>query len=99
MSKYIDSTPQLHVGSSSFEDWYQAHEKACTGDKQLARDAYAAGMGDPLVTYAQTATQAMEALKKIALTQYHIERPPLYSLDEQMRQIARAAIAKIGGAL
>lgn len=49
---YVDSTPKLHVGSSSFEDWFQAHEKACTGDKQLARDAYAAGMGDPLVTYA-----------------------------------------------
>jgi hypothetical protein len=33
--------------------WYQAHPKACTGDKQLARDAYAAGMGDPLVVAAQ----------------------------------------------
>ena len=49
---YRDSTPWLSVGCSSFEDWFQAHEKACTGDKQLARDAYAAGMGDPLVTYA-----------------------------------------------
>lgn len=49
---YKDSTPRLHVGNSSFEDWYQAHPKACTGDKQLARDSYAAGMGDPLVTYA-----------------------------------------------
>ena len=52
-AKYSDSTPKLSVGNSSFEDWYQAHEKACSGDKQLARDAYAAGMGDPLVTYAQ----------------------------------------------
>ena len=50
---YRDSTPWLSVGNSSFEDWYQAHEKACSGDKQLARDAYAAGMGDPLVTYAK----------------------------------------------
>ncbi|AVQ84253.1 hypothetical protein [Variovorax sp. PMC12] len=46
---YADSTSHLHVGDSSFEDWFQAHPKACTGDKQLARDAYAAGMGDPLV--------------------------------------------------
>ena len=46
---YVDSTPHLHVGDSSFEDWYQEHPKACGGDKQLARDAYAAGMGDPLV--------------------------------------------------
>lgn len=51
--EYKDSTPKLHVGNSSFEDWYQSHPKACTGNKQLARDAYAAGMGDPLVTYAQ----------------------------------------------
>lgn len=51
-AKYVDSTPRLHIGSSSFEDWFQAHAKACNGDKQLARDSYAAGMGDPLVTYA-----------------------------------------------
>ena len=49
-----DCTPKLHVGSSSFEDWFQAHEKASTGDKQLARDSYSARMGDPLVTYATT---------------------------------------------
>lgn len=49
--KYVDSTPKLSVGDSAFESWFQAHPKACTGDKQLARDAYAAGMGDPLVTY------------------------------------------------
>jgi hypothetical protein len=47
------SVPRLHVGESSFEDWYQAHPKACGGDKQLARDAYAAGMGDPLATHAR----------------------------------------------
>ncbi len=46
---YHDSTAELHVGNSSFESWFQAHPKACNGDKQLARDAYAAGMGDPLV--------------------------------------------------
>lgn len=48
-SIYSDSTPDLHVGDSAFEDWYQQHPKAVGGDKQLARDAYAAGMGDPLV--------------------------------------------------
>lgn len=45
---YVDRTPELSVGDSAFEDWFQAHQKACTGDKQLARDAYAAGMGDPV---------------------------------------------------
>jgi transcription elongation factor Elf1 len=36
------------VGDSAFECWYQAHPKACGGDKQLAREAYEAGMNDPL---------------------------------------------------
>jgi len=41
------------------------------------------------------ANQAMlEALKKISRTEYHIETPPTESLEEKMRQIARAAVAK-----
>lgn len=32
------------IGNSKFENWYQAHPKATTGDKQLAREAYDAGM-------------------------------------------------------
>lgn len=58
--KYVDSTPHLHVGNSAFEDWYQQHPKACVGDKQLARDAYAAGMGDPLVMARDAAQQQAE---------------------------------------
>jgi hypothetical protein len=47
---YVDSTPQLHVGSSSFESWFQAQPFATqSGIKQISRDSYAAGMGDPLV--------------------------------------------------
>lgn len=50
---YKDSTPKLHVGDSAFEDWFQAQPFATqTGVKQMCRDSYAAGMGDPLVTYA-----------------------------------------------
>ena len=52
-----EQEPVLHVGDSSFEDWYQAHPKASGGDKQLARDAYAAGMGDPLVMPVQSTSQ------------------------------------------
>lgn len=52
--QYADSTSELHVSDSSFEDWYQAHPKAYRGDKQFARDSYAAGMGDPLVVNAAT---------------------------------------------
>ena len=47
---YVDSTPHLHIGDSAFEDWFQQQPFACQpGIKQIARDAYAAGMGDPLV--------------------------------------------------
>lgn len=50
--KYHDSTPKLHVGNSAFEDWFQQQPFATqTGIKQMCRDSYAAGMGDPLVTY------------------------------------------------
>jgi hypothetical protein len=48
---YKDSTPHLHVGNSAFESWFSEYH--ITNDmikpKQVARDAYAAGMGDPLV--------------------------------------------------
>ena len=48
-----DSTPQLHVGDSSFEGWYAGYVKEGTVSlKQNCRDAYAAGMGDPLVVAA-----------------------------------------------
>ena len=46
---YKDSTPHLHVGDSAFESWFSEYNPAGKGDKQRARDAYAAGMGDPLV--------------------------------------------------
>ncbi len=67
---YVDSTPHLHVGDSSFEDWYQSHPKASGGDKQLARDAYAAGMGDPLVAAVEPVKQEpvawQEAVSNVA---------------------------------
>ena len=53
---YQDSTPQLHVGESSFEGWYAGYVKEGTVSlKQNCRDAYAAGMGDPLVVSAPQA--------------------------------------------
>ncbi len=52
---YKDSTPHLNVGDSSFESWYAGYVKEGTkGLKQHCRDAYAAGMGDPLVGAAPT---------------------------------------------
>lgn len=50
---YKDSTPHLHVGDSAFEAWFQAQPFATqAGIKQISRDSYAAGMGDPLVVAA-----------------------------------------------
>lgn len=47
------STPALHVGDSSFEGWYSTYTKdGWAGLKQVARDSYAAGMDDPLVSAA-----------------------------------------------
>ncbi|WP_228897782.1 hypothetical protein [Acidovorax sp. Leaf73] len=58
---YKDSTPGLHVGDSSFESWYSGYKLDPTSIKQIARDAYAAGMGDPLVMSASTAQAAPAA--------------------------------------
>jgi len=52
---YKDSTPELHIGDSAFESWYSTYSPVHKSDKQRARDAYAAGMGDPLVTAAPAA--------------------------------------------
>jgi hypothetical protein len=59
-SAYKDSTPELSVGDSSFESWYEQYLVSVPvhqGRKQRARDAYAAGMGDPLVAPAAQQTQ------------------------------------------
>ena len=46
---------QLHIGDSAFESWYSTYNPTHKGDKQRARDAYAAGMGDSLVMAAPAA--------------------------------------------
>ena len=63
---YTDSTPQLNVGESSFEGWFATYRPAGKGDKQRARDAYAAGMGDPMVRAARTDTQIVQQTEKLA---------------------------------
>lgn len=52
---YSDSTQFLHIGDSAFENWYSGYATAGKSDKQRARDAYAAGMGDLLVVAAPAA--------------------------------------------
>jgi hypothetical protein len=56
---YVDSTPHLNVGNSAFESWFQGQPFAIEpGIKQMCRDSYAAGMGDPLVVAAAPAEPA-----------------------------------------
>ena len=52
----------LHVGDSQFESWFSTYWSASlrNGSKQIARDAYAAGMGDPLVSPARAAPSSEE---------------------------------------
>ena len=62
---YQDSTPHLHVGDSAFEDWFESQPFATQNDvKQISRDSYAAGMGDPLVTCARSVLSATASLQE-----------------------------------
>jgi hypothetical protein len=58
----------LHVGDSAFESWYSSYTPTHKGDKQRARDAYAAGMGDSLVIATPAAQPApqQEAQEPVA---------------------------------
>ncbi len=105
---YRDSTPELHVGNSSFEDWFQAHPKACSGDKQLARDAYAAGMGDPLVCAkaapVQQETDAAPAadappLKGLAHFHYRLEAASGYEQEGVYNNITADGFGRVIAAL
>lgn len=70
-SEHKDSTPQLHVGDSFFESWFADYTKPPINGyknssvKQWMRDAYAAGMGDPLVVARKAAQQQAEPSEKL----------------------------------
>lgn len=99
---YKDSTPKLKVGDSAFEDWFQQQPFATqSGIKQPCRDAYAAGMGDPLVTYAlpqvdlENVTLTTTFMQKIAqmeqadLLDYVMHNPDLLT-DNYYSEFRRA---------
>ena len=96
---YKDSTPKLNVGDSAFEDWFQAAPFACqVGIKQISRDSYAAGMGDPLVTYAspKAITQIIDddvmddnAIERAAQTLAECMDYPWTTMPEQGRKEMR----------
>jgi hypothetical protein len=78
---YSNSTPRLHIGDSAFEDWYQNYLPNSVGHKQIARDAYAAGMGDPLVTAAPGAAIAARE-QEVDLS---IERLGVPTMESELR--------------
>ena len=96
---YKDSTPELHVGDSAFESWYSTYNPAHKSDKQRARDAYAAGMGDPLVmaapaTVAGQCEDAIELLGKYKELCEEIKRGDSYHLgriDSAISVLAQTA--------
>lgn len=61
---YIDSTPHLSVGDSRFEGWFSDYDPKGKGTKQQMRDAYAAGMGDPLVTAATPEPAQLDVVRQ-----------------------------------
>ncbi len=81
----------LHVGDSLFESWYSDYEPAGCGDKQRARDAYAAGMDDPLVAPAQ------QPLTDSKIDELAIEADSKSRLGEWNTYFARAIEAHIKG--
>lgn len=96
---YEDSTPELHVGDSAFESWYSTYNPSHKSDKQRARDAYAAGMGDPLVMAAGTLPTYTDDLElryaEVCEERDHLrevlkqsgQNAPLYAGDEQRHVI------------
>lgn len=73
---YEDSTPHLNVGNSAFESWFQAQPFATqSGVKQISRDSYAAGMGDPLVCAKVQAAPIDMVLHCPACGLQHIDEP------------------------
>ena len=103
---YKDSTPELHVGDSAFESWYSTYNPAHKSDKQRARDAYAAGMGDPLVMAAPAAVagqceDAIELLGKYKDLCEEIKRGDSYHIgriDAAISVLAQAAPVAQGDA-
>ena len=92
--EYKDSTPKLNVMHSAFEHWFQAQPFATqSGIKQMCRDSYAAGMGDPLVTYAEPEEikgASGDTLKDFSADQWWVKELEAIAKDtpDQKRAIA-----------
>lgn len=107
---YKDSTPHLNVGNSAFESWFQSQPFATqSGIKQISRDSYAAGMGDPLVCAKEQAApvaELVEALRGMlnivsdsrGVYGYHLNGDGAEWDEFDEVNAARAALARYEGA-
>lgn len=80
---YKDSTPDLRVGDSSFEAWFSGYNPAGNGDKQRAREAYAAGRDAGLSVAVEIICEAQEEAR-----QEHMYPGLVATLDECARDVS-----------
>ncbi|MCI2809336.1 hypothetical protein [Eoetvoesiella caeni] len=80
---YKDSTPTLRVGESSFATWFSGYDPAGNGDKQRARDAYAAGRDAGLSVAVEIICEAQEEAR-----QEHMYPGLVATLDECARDVS-----------
>lgn len=89
-----------HVGDSKFESWFSTYDPSGKGDKQRARDAYAAGLGDqPAPDVAELCSILKEADRELQACQavlWNLERD---GIDPAYGKGAREAQVKIKTAL
>ena len=82
-----------HVGDSAFESWFDSYSPAGKGDKQRARDAYAAGMGERAPAFSQIDAAAKVLAERM---DYPWSQMPEQGRDK-MREIAQAVIEAANG--
>lgn len=80
---YKDSTPDVRVGDSSFEAWFSSYDPAGNGDKQRAREAYAAGRDAGLSVAVEIICEAQEEAR-----QEHMYPGLVATLDECARDVS-----------
>jgi hypothetical protein len=83
----MESLKKLHVGESKFEGWFANYVMGSYSTKQLMRDAYAAGMEDPLVlsVLASPAPQVEEADLPPLETWQRITKPGQVNVGTKLR--------------
>lgn len=92
--------PIQHVGESNFESWYESY-KPSGGDKQRARDAYAAGMVDSQERQPMS-DEDIDKLRDIAdhsfrRHKYSVRGQQITPADDWNTHFARAIEAHITG--